>query len=89
MESKLRCVICITLAFLLFAGISVFCWVTVFRSSTRRKFDQPGADFWRLSSQGREDWDAMSLASSLILAMVFSLITIVFLVVGIYRLFAA
>ena len=74
------------ITFLFLAGVSTFCWVMVFRSSARRKSNEPAYDFWRLSKQGREDWDAMSLAGYLIVAMVFSLITVVFVVVGIFRL---
>ena len=74
------------MTFLFFAGVSTFCWVMVFRSSTRRKFNEPGYDFWRLTKQGREDWDAMYRAGYLIVAMVFSLITVVFVAVGIFRL---
>ena len=76
----------ITLLF--FAGISTFCWLMVFRSAARRKFNKPGNDFWRLSKQGREDWDAGMWAGYLIGAMVFSLITLVFIVAGVYHLVA-
>jgi hypothetical protein len=74
----------ITLLF--FAGISTFCWVMVFRSSARRKSNEPANHFWRFTKQGREDWDAMSLAGYLIVAMVFSLITLVFVAAGIFHL---
>lgn len=74
------------IAFLLLLGMSTFCWVMVLRPSTRRKFNEPGYRFWRLSKEGREGWDAMHMAGYLIGAMVFSLITFVFLVVGINRL---
>lgn len=71
---------------LFFAGISTFCWFMVFRSSARRKSNEPAYDFWRLTKQGREDWDAGMLAGYLIGAMVFSLITLVFIGVGLYHL---
>jgi hypothetical protein len=74
------------ITFLFFAGISTFCWVMVFRVSARRKSNEPAYDLWRLSKQGREDWDAMSLAGYLIVAMVFSVITLVFIAVGISHL---
>jgi hypothetical protein len=73
------------ISFLLLLGISIFCWVMVFRPSARRKINEPGYRFWRLDQEGREGWDAMQLAGYLIGAMVFSLIALVFLVVGIYR----
>jgi choline-glycine betaine transporter len=76
------------ITFLFLAGVSTFCWVMVFRSSARRKSNEPAYDFWRMTKQGREDWDAISLAGYLIIGMVFSLITLVFLVVGIVRLAA-
>jgi hypothetical protein len=76
------------ITFLFSAGISTFCWAMVFRSSTRRKFNEPGYHFWRLDKQGREDWDAMMLAGYLIGAMAFSLITLVFIGVGIYHMAA-
>jgi hypothetical protein len=41
-----------------------------------------------LPNKGREDWDAMMLAGYLIGAMVFSLITLVFIGVGIYHMAA-
>jgi hypothetical protein len=74
------------IALLFFAGISTFCWVMVFRSSARRKSNEAAYYFWRLTKQGREDWDAMSLAGYLIVAMVFSLVTLVFVVAGIVHL---
>jgi hypothetical protein len=61
----------------------------VLRPRVRRKLDEPGYDFWRLNKEGREAWDAMSLASHLIAAMAFSLITLVFLFVGVLRFFAS
>ncbi|HEY8225524.1 MAG TPA: hypothetical protein VIG25_09620 [Pyrinomonadaceae bacterium] len=73
------------ITFLFLLGMSMFCWVMVLRPSTRRKFNEPGYHFWRLSKDGREGWDAMQLAGYLVGAMVFSLITLVFLFVGIYR----
>lgn len=73
---------------IVFIGMSIFSWVMVFRASTRRKFNEPGYDFWRLNKEGRESFDAMVLASNLIIAMVFSLLLLVLLVVGIYRFFA-
>ncbi|HZI86317.1 MAG TPA: hypothetical protein VFD48_05760 [Pyrinomonadaceae bacterium] len=73
----------ITLLFLL--GMSTFCWIMVLRPSARRKFNEPGYHFWRLNKEGREGWDAMQLAGYLVGAMVFSIITVVFLFVGIYR----
>jgi hypothetical protein len=77
----------ITLLF--FAGTSAFCWVMVCRSSARRKSNEPAYHFWRLKAQGRQDWDAMSLAAYLVGALFFSLLTIVFVVIGVYRLAAA
>jgi hypothetical protein len=73
------------ITFLFLLGMSTFCWIMVLRPSTRRKFNEPGYHFWRLSRDGREGWDAMQLAGYLVGAMVFSLITLVFLFVGIYR----
>jgi len=43
------------IAFLFFAGISLFCWFMVFRSSARRKSKEPPYHFRRLSKQGRDD----------------------------------
>ena len=77
-----------TIAFLFLLAMSTFCWVMVLRPSTRRKFNESGYRFWRLNKEGREGWDAMQLAGYLIGAMVFSLITFVFLVVGLNRLIA-
>jgi len=76
------------ITFLFLLGLSVFCWAMVFSSSTRRKFDKPTYNFWRLNSQDREDWSALSLAGYLAGAMFFSLLTLVLVVVGVYR-FAA
>jgi hypothetical protein len=76
----------ITVLFLL--GVSTFCWVMVLRPSTRQKFNIPAYHFWRLNKEGREGWAAMQLAACVIGAMVFSLITLIFLFVGIYRLVA-
>jgi hypothetical protein len=73
------------ITFLFFLGMSTFCWVMVLRPSMRRKFNEPGYHFWRLSKDRREGWDTMQLASYLVMAMVFSLITLVFLFFGIYR----
>jgi hypothetical protein len=46
---------------------------------------EPGWWFWRLSKQERADMDAVSLASALVGALFFSMITVVFGVVVIYR----
>ena len=73
----------ITLLFLL--GMSTFGWIMVLRPSARRKLNEPGYHFWRLNKEGREGWDAMQLAAYLVFALVFSIITLVFLFVGIYR----
>jgi len=72
-------------AFLFLSGMSTFCWFMVFRPSTRRKFNQGAFRFWRLSKEDREAWDAMYLAGYLVGAMIFSIMTLVFLFVGIYR----
>jgi len=58
----------------------------VLNSSSRRKFDKPTNNFWRLNAQDRQDWDAMSLAAYLVGGLFFSLATLVFVTVGIYRL---
>ena len=73
------------IGFLLLLGMSTFCWIMVLRPSTRRKSNEPGYHFWRLNKEGREGWDAMQLAGYLVGAMVFSIITLVFIFVGIYR----
>ena len=73
------------ITFLFLLGMSTFCWIMVLRPSVRRKFNEPGYHFWRLSKDARDGWDAMQLAASLVLAMAFSIITLVFLFVGIYR----
>ena len=72
-------------AFLFLAGLSMFCWLMVFRPSTRRKFNQGAYRFWRLDKEGREAWDAMYLAGYLVGAMIFSIMTLAFLFVAIYR----
>ena len=76
------------LAFLIPIGLSVFCWWMVFDHSARRKSNEPGYDFLRLNKEARETWDGLSLATSLIGALFFSLVSIVFVVVAIYRWFA-
>jgi hypothetical protein len=76
------------ITFLFLLGVSIFCWAMVFSSSTRRKFDKPAYNFWRLKAQDREDWSALSLAGYLVGGLFFSLLTLVFIVVGIYRLAA-
>jgi hypothetical protein len=73
------------ITFLFLLGLSIFCWVMVFSSSTRRKFDKPTYNFWRLNNQDRQDWSALSLAGYLVGGLFFSLLTVVVLVVGIYR----
>ena len=65
--------------------MSAFCWLLVFRPGLRRKVSQP---IWRVTKEGRETIDAVAMATNLILAMVFSLVTIVFIVVAVYRYFA-
>jgi len=74
--------------FLVLVGLSVYCWWMVVSETARRKSDEPGYDFWRLSKEERESWDGLSIASSLIAALILSLASIVFVVVGVYRLFA-
>ena len=73
------------IALLFLVGMSTFCWIMVLRPSTRRKFNEPGYHFWRLDKEGREGWDAIQLAGYLVGAMLFSIITLAFLFVGIYR----
>ena len=72
--------------FLFFLGISIFCWAMLGSSSTRRKFGTPTYNFWRLRTQDRAGWDAMMLAAYLVGGLFFSLLTILFVVVGLYRL---
>jgi hypothetical protein len=74
------------IAFLFFAGISLFCWFMVFRSSARRKSNEPAYHFWLLSKQGRDDWDAASLAGYLIVAMVFLLLPLFLLCLAFFHL---
>jgi hypothetical protein len=71
--------------FLVFLGISVVCWVMVLKPSFRRNKNEPVYYFWRLNKQGRRDLDAMYLAASLVGAMLFSMITLVFVIVAISR----
>jgi hypothetical protein len=71
--------------FLVFLGISIFCWLMVLKPSFRRSQNEPAYYFWRLKKQGRRDLDAMYLAASLVVAMLFSMITLVFVVVAIFR----
>jgi len=73
------------IAFLFLGGMSLFCWLMVLPPSTRRKFSQGAYRFWRLDKEGHEAWDAMYLAAYLVGAMIFSIITLAFLFVGIYR----
>ena len=75
-------------SFLFLLGISAFCWAMVFSSSSRRKFDKPTYNFWRLNAQERQDWSALSLAGYLVGGLFFSLLTLVYTIVGIYRLAA-
>jgi hypothetical protein len=82
--------------FLIVASISTFCWLNVLSPRIRRRLNfrprWPMGWFWGwvwpLKKQDRADLDAMSLASSLIGALLFSMITVVWLVVGLYRCFA-
>jgi len=73
------------LAFCVLVALSAFCWVLVVNPVLRRKLSTRSSILWRLSKQDREDSDAIWLAGSLVGATVFSLVTIVFLVVGISR----
>ena len=74
------------ISLLFLVALSAFCWLNVFSSRLRRKFDRPAVTFWRLNKQDRDDWDAMMLAASLVGGMLFSLLTIVFAVWGFSRL---
>jgi RsiW-degrading membrane proteinase PrsW (M82 family) len=73
--------------FLFLIATSAFCWLMVFRSSARRQLSEWAWSFYRLDKEGRETWDAMSLVSSLIGAMVFSLLAIAFIIVAVSRFF--
>jgi hypothetical protein len=73
------------IGFVVVLGISIFCWIMVLRPTFRRKQNEPGYDFWRLKKQDRRDMDAVSLAGSLVGAMVFSMITLVWVIVAIVR----
>jgi hypothetical protein len=72
------------IAFLIFAGISSYCWALVLRPKFRQRMSEPVGG-WRRSKQERADMDAVSLASALVGALFFSMITVVFGVVVIYR----
>jgi hypothetical protein len=75
------------LAFLFLFGMSAFCWLMVLRPSLRQTFGARGFWFGRLREEDREGWDAMMFAAYLVVAMVFSLVTLAFLFMGIYRIF--
>ena len=74
--------------FLVFLGISVFCWIMVFNPAFRRKQSEPrpwAYYFWRLKKQDRRDLDAMYLAGFLVGALLFSMVTLVWFIVAIVR----
>jgi hypothetical protein len=73
--------------FLLLTGMSAFCWAMVFRPSARRKLNVPACCFYRLDKEGCDNFDAMALVCYLVVAMVFSLMTITFIIVAVYRFF--
>jgi hypothetical protein len=67
-------------------GASIFCWLLVLSPATRQRLGRWGYRFWRMNKQDRRDMDALGLAWHLVAAMFFSLVTIVFICVGLYRL---
>ena len=68
-------------------GVSIFSWVMVVSSSTRRRFSKPGYVFWRLSKADRETAEGAGIAAWLVMALFFSMFTIVVLVLGIVNRF--
>jgi len=74
--------------FLVLLGMSVFCWLMVLKPSFRRSKNDPAYYFWRLNKQGRRDLEGMYVAASVVGAMFFSLVTLVWLIVGVYRFFS-
>ena len=82
--------------FLIVASISTWCWLIVLSPRLRRRLNfRPPWYFgprWAwlrpLKKQARAALEAMSLASGLVGALLFSMITVVWLVVGLYRYFA-
>lgn len=75
-------------AFLVFAGISIYCWALVLRPRFRQRILKPGWLFRRWTKQERADVDAVTLAFSLAGALLFSIITIVAVVAAVYHLFS-
>ena len=72
---------------LILVGIGTLCWVMVFKPAARRKLNEWAYEFWHVPEEDRDSWEAVSLATNLILAMVFSLVIIVVIVVGISQWF--
>ena len=73
-------------AFSVLIGGTTFCWLMVLSPRVRRRFSRWGYRFWRMNKQDRSDSDALGVAVNLVGALLFSLITIVFICVGVYRL---
>jgi hypothetical protein len=72
-------------SFVILIGGSTFCWLMVLSPATRRWFNRWSYRFWRMNKQDRRDMDALGLAWHLVAAMFFSLVTIIFICVGLYR----
>ena len=73
-------------SFAVLIGASIVCWVLVLSPSIRRRSNRWGNRFWRMNKQDGRDMDAFGWAWYLVAAMFFSLVTIVFVSVGVYRL---
>jgi len=71
--------------FLIVVGTSIFCWFMALKPTFRRRQSEPAYYFWRLTKQDRRDMDAVSQAVSLVGAMLFSMITLVWFIVGVVR----
>ncbi|HEX8492022.1 MAG TPA: hypothetical protein VF658_04215 [Pyrinomonadaceae bacterium] len=67
--------------------ISIYSWHLVFNESARRKYQEPGALFFRLNKEEREINDAQAMAASLIVGIVSGVFFLALLAFGITRLF--
>ena len=71
--------------FLVVVGISIFCWFMALKPTFRRNQNAPAYYFWRPRKQERREMDAVSQAFSLVFAMLFSMITLVWVIIAVSR----
>jgi hypothetical protein len=66
--------------------LTLVSWLFVLSKSTRRSHSKPAAELFRMNKEQRESFEALTLASSLVIALMSSIVLIFILIAAIIKL---